>query len=346
MSLSVWQDREIRFDTNNETGDLTYRKGEFEIDVLDSVEDTKGNNGERGKLVVSNLRIIWICHKNSKINLSIGMNTIANVRVQTASSRLRGPTQSLFVLTRFHGSRFEFIFTNIVKGSPRLFSTVQAVYRAYQSSKMYREIRLRSAIVKNKCLELLPKEQIYSAVSGVWNLSYDQGNLGTFIVTNVRIVWYADLAENFNVSIPFLQIKNISVKESKFGKAFVVETSRSSGKEFVLGFKVDPYEKLLNIHKEVTSLHQLFTSNPMFGVEFEVEEKTPSLEQLTVPKNTESVQFIGNKDTSDPLAPYYMDSSERSSVKSVRYNEELGLAVEELKDNITIEKLWQCIYKA
>ena len=42
--------------------------------------------------------------------------------------------------------------------------------------------------------------------SGVWNLSSEQGNLGTLVVTNVRGVWYAKLAENFNVSVPFLQI--------------------------------------------------------------------------------------------------------------------------------------------
>ena len=40
---------------------------------------------------------------------------------------------------------------------------------------------------------------------GVWNLSSDQGNLGTFFITNVRLVWHANMAENFNVSIPYLQ---------------------------------------------------------------------------------------------------------------------------------------------
>ena len=43
-------------------------------------------------------------------------------------------------------------------------------------------------------------------VVGVWNLSSDQGNLGTFFVTNVRLVWHANLAENFNVSMPYLQM--------------------------------------------------------------------------------------------------------------------------------------------
>jgi hypothetical protein len=53
---------------------------------------------------------------------------------------------------------------------------------------------------------MLPDEEVYTKVDGVWNLSSDQGNLGTFFVTNVRLVWHANLAENFNVSIPYLQI--------------------------------------------------------------------------------------------------------------------------------------------
>ena len=47
---------------------------------------------------------------------------------------------------------------------------------------------------------------MYNKVDGVWNLSSDQGNLGTFFITNVRVVWHANLAENFNVSIPYLQV--------------------------------------------------------------------------------------------------------------------------------------------
>jgi Bardet-Biedl syndrome 5 protein len=43
-------------------------------------------------------------------------------------------------------------------------------------------------------------------VDGVWNLSSDQGNLGSFFVTNIRVVWHAELAENFNVSMPYIQM--------------------------------------------------------------------------------------------------------------------------------------------
>jgi hypothetical protein len=47
---------------------------------------------------------------------------------------------------------------------------------------------------------------MYNRVHGVWNLSSDQGNLGTFFLTNIRLVWHANQAENFNVSIPYMQV--------------------------------------------------------------------------------------------------------------------------------------------
>ena len=66
-------------------------------------------------------------------------------------------------------------------------------------------------------------------VNGVWNLSSEQGNLGTFFVTNVRLVWHANLVETFNVSIPYMQIVSVRVRDSKFGQALVVETHPNSG---------------------------------------------------------------------------------------------------------------------
>lgn len=86
--------------------------------------------------------------------------------------------------------------------------------RAYVSSKMYRELKLRGAIMKNKQLQLLPLEQIVTTENGVWNLSSDQGNLGSFIITNVRVVWFAEMNEHFNVSLPYLQISLVGDSHS------------------------------------------------------------------------------------------------------------------------------------
>jgi Bardet-Biedl syndrome 5 protein len=59
--------------------------------------------------------------------------------------------------------------------------------RSYETSKLYRDLKLRGAIIKDKALIMLPDEDVYNKVDGVWNLSSDQGNLGTFFVTNVCI---------------------------------------------------------------------------------------------------------------------------------------------------------------
>ena len=37
-------------------------------------------------------------------------------------------------------------------------------YRAYETSKMYRELKLRGALIYNKQLRLLPLEEIYEKV--------------------------------------------------------------------------------------------------------------------------------------------------------------------------------------
>ena len=48
------------------------------------------------------------------------------------------------------------------------------VFRAYETSKMYRDLKLRGALIQNKQLRLLPLEQVYDKINGVWNLSSDQ----------------------------------------------------------------------------------------------------------------------------------------------------------------------------
>jgi len=54
---SIWEHREVRFDIL--LSQMKMRPGEVLIDKLDSIEDTKGNSGDRGRLLVTNLRIIW-----------------------------------------------------------------------------------------------------------------------------------------------------------------------------------------------------------------------------------------------------------------------------------------------
>lgn len=115
------------------------------------------------------------------------------------------------MMTKVNGTRYEFIFIRLepVLGVSReMVDLVGAVCKAYVSTRLNRDLRLRSAIlaVSSKQLKMLQSEQIYSSVGGVWNLSSDQGNLGTMYLTNVRVVWHANMNELFNISLPFIQV--------------------------------------------------------------------------------------------------------------------------------------------
>lgn len=338
----VWQDREIRFDVKPTL--LNCRRGEEVIDSINSVEDTKGNNGARGSMLVTNLRLIWICHADPRVNLSIGHNTIIAANIRKAKSKLKGTTQALCVMAKF-SSRYEFVFTSLVKNSPRLFTTVQTVMRAYETSNLYRELKLRGSILKDGEVMLLPLEKVFSKHDGVWNLSSEQGNLGTMYVTNIRVIWHANLAVNFNVSLPYIQIKNIILRNSKFGKALVIETMTRAG-GYILGFRVDPMDRLNSLYKELTSLFTAYRSNPIFGVEYTVEAETPELNELVKPRVEEDVEVEDNVEDNHAVATYLAEEEEElddNEVQSPFFDARLGLSVERLPGEATTESLWRVL---
>ncbi|GLC40971.1 hypothetical protein PLESTB_000961300 [Pleodorina starrii] len=334
-----WQDREIRFDSA--TNDIAPRQGEEVIAVLESVEDTKGQN-DLGELRVTTLRVVWTSKKNRRTNISIGLNCITSVNVRATTSRLKGQTQSLYVLTKYHNNRFEFIFTAMADSTDTLFSCVQGVFKAYDNSRLYRDLKLRGALIVDRELKLLPLEQTYSRVQGVYNLSAEQGNLGAFFISNVRVVWFAQMAENFNVSIPYLQIRSVKLRDSKFGQALVIETTPASG-GYVLGFKVDPKETLDYVYKEISSLWQVYASNPVFGVEYRPDPSgMTGGGGLGIAPSEQDIEIVDPPDRGDALAQYYADATKGADRDPV-YCAELGLAIEQLKEGLTIEQLWSVL---
>eukprot|EP01137_Pigoraptor_chileana_P027637 Opistho-2@841 len=340
-----WQDNEIRFDTVE--SNLKARDGERIIDYLDAVEDTKGNNGEMGRLTVTNLRLIWHAEARPFINLSIGLNNVLSVTTKTAQSALRGETQALFVLTKHNSTRYEFIFTNLVAHNPRLFTTVQTVHRAYDTSRMYRELKLRGSIIRDKQLVVLPAEQIYDKVVGVWNLSNDQGILGSFVITNVRVVWHANINENFNISVPYIQMRAVRTRELKYGLSMAIITSMDSG-NYVLAFRVDPPERLKEVAKQIKNLYKVCGASPVFGVFYEVDDPSISAnssvvqsgERPNADEEDEDADEDGVIDDGvDPLAAYYADNNKVGEGRVVTHPG-LGLAIEELPRGVTLESLW------
>lgn len=79
--------------------------------------------------------------------------------------------------------------------------------RAYDTSRFYRDIRIRSTLIlSDKKLHPLRYEEIADTLDGVWNLSGEKGESGSMFVTNIRTVWYSDVDERFNVSLPYNQV--------------------------------------------------------------------------------------------------------------------------------------------
>ncbi len=64
-----------------------------------------------------------------------------------------------------------------------MLNSVVAVHKAYDSSRLYREIRLRSSLLNKGQLRILPKERLHNRYNGVWNLSSDQVFIFEFLLT-------------------------------------------------------------------------------------------------------------------------------------------------------------------
>lgn len=73
--------------------------------------------------------------------------------------------------------------------------------------------------------------------------------------------------ESFNISLPYMQIVSVRIRESKYGLALVIQTAATAG-SYVLGFRIDPQERLHEVYKEISSLHSVFAETPIFGVNF------------------------------------------------------------------------------
>ncbi|XP_016104635.1 Bardet-Biedl syndrome 5 protein homolog [Sinocyclocheilus grahami] len=118
----------------------------------------------------------------------------------------------------------------------------------------------------------------------------------------------------------------------------VIESSQQTG-GYVLGFKIDPMDKLQDAVKEINSLHKVYSANPIFGVEYEMEEKPQPLEELTVEQPPDDVEIEPDEHT-DAFTAYFADGNKQHDREPV-FSEELGLAMEKLKDGFTLQGLWE-----
>lgn len=48
---------------------------------------------------------------------------------------------------------------------------------------------------------------------------------------------------------------------------------------YILGFKVEPMERLRDVVQQIQTVHQVYSASPIFGVDFEFEDQVKGAEQ-------------------------------------------------------------------
>lgn len=210
----MWQDKEIRFDVFYTQMQL--RAGEIMVDKLDLIEDTKGNSGDNGRLIVTNLRILWHSLSLPRINLSIGFNTFVTINSKTVST--------------------------------------------------------------------------------------------------------------------------VTIKNSKFGPTLVILSNENNG-GYVLGFRINPIQKLNTLHKEINILITAYNKSPIFGVDYTLEYQGPMEEEIH-PERFSEIQD-NQADISDAVGYYFFEGGFMQ--RKANFSNYLGLAIEDPREGSTLQNLWELV---
>jgi len=133
----------------------------------------------------------------------------------------------------------------------------------------------------------------------------------------------------------------VKIRESKFGMALVIESSQISG-GYILGFRIDPVNKLHEVQKEISSLHVLYSANPIFGIQH-VTQMDHNQAALPIQDNMDELDEIDDlvDESSDAFAAYVTEKAQKD--REIVFNRDLGLAMESLKDGFTLENLWSIL---
>ena len=155
------------------------------------------------------------------------------------------------------------------------------------------------------------------------------------MVTNVRIVWFASVADSFNISLPFVQVKSVTKKDS----TMILETSKLSG-AYVLGFRSDA---LLDILNETTTAFRSAVEQPLMGVEVSFQEAQPSPEQVKQRRVFDDIEIVEPQYAGQGSASVAYLVSEVGRSTEIIFSPEIGLAIEKPPNNMKISTLWRII---
>jgi len=190
------------------------------------------------------------------------------------------------------------------------FSKFKEIFKSYDNTRLYRELKLKGFIIQNKELITFSEEEPYVKSNNCINVVNDQPitgkiyliNKGVFVATNIRIAWYSTSLDNYNLSLPWIHIRNMKTKESKHGLLVVMETDKYSGQQ-TFAFKFQ--ENAEDILKPLKMWQQKFYENPIYSEKID-------LTQSIVSENIEEkiIENNENIDTFNKLLSKKQDDDE------------------------------------
>ncbi|TNN12191.1 Bardet-Biedl syndrome 5 protein isoform 1 [Schistosoma japonicum] len=116
------------------------------------------------------------------------------------------------------------------------------------------------------------------------------------------------------------------------------ETMEKKAGSYLLGFRIDPPERLHNTVKQLGSLHNIYMKSPNFGIAISRAKD----EVKNMNEDIDDYKGRTTRDHSDILSAYLADGTKQTDREPV-YNEDLGLAIERLPEKYTISDLWKVI---
>ena len=279
----VWQEREVRFDISKK--EISLRKGEKGLDSINNIEDSKGNNGDVGVMMFTNLRIVWFCVENLKLNLSIGYDCILSSEVKQIDSKVSGESMALFIKVKFGNNRFEFVFNAVANSSPQLFNTFTYVIKLYEHTRLYRDVKIKGFLMNEKNVVKLNLEEIHTRVKNCTLITFNKneevvvGN-GELFITNVRVMWFSPNVDNYNCSLPWIDIRSIKVKDQNTGKLLVFETNKFFGSQIIC-IRLNVQDEIFNkIHDDIWDNYVKYLDSPVLGVLIERDSKGKIIDKI------------------------------------------------------------------
>merc|ERR1712176_660750 len=95
------------------------------------------------------------------------------------------------------------------------------------------------------------------------------------------------------------------------------------------------------VYTQILNLWKIFSSTPIFGVEYTIEERQADPKDSMVPRTEDDVEIIEGDDI-EPCLLYQPDGEKEIDRETV-YSPELGLAIERLKEGTTLQSLWNVV---